>query len=118
MPRVSDDLWWAMPVLAGRLIRLEPLALEHPPGYLTAAGTGKQAAEVFRWMSPPGGALAQPVTPRTRPGTSLTPWPPGPQRPAHRRPAHRRPAHAARPAAPGPQRRPPCAQIDAARAGS
>ncbi len=51
-----------MPVLAGRLIRLEPLALEHAPGYLAAAGTGDEAAEVFRWMSPPGGALAQPVT--------------------------------------------------------
>ena len=51
-----------MPVLAGRLIRLEPLALEHAPGYLAAAGTGEAAAEVFRWMSPPGGALAQPVT--------------------------------------------------------
>jgi RimJ/RimL family protein N-acetyltransferase len=60
--RVSDDLWWAMPVLAGRLIRLEPLALEHAPGYLAAAGTGEEGAEVFRWMSPPGGALAQPVT--------------------------------------------------------
>jgi len=62
MPGVSDDLWWAMPVLAGRLIRLEPLALEHAPGYLAAAGAGEEAAEVFRWMSPPGGALAQPVT--------------------------------------------------------
>jgi N-acetyltransferase len=62
MPGVSDDLWWAMPVLAGRLIRLEPLALEHAPGYLAAAGTGGEAAEVFRWMSPPGGAVAQPVT--------------------------------------------------------
>src|ERR1700733_11591017 len=62
MPGVSDDLWWAMPLLAGRLIRLEPLALEHAPGYLAAAGTGERAAEVSRWMSPPGGALAQPVT--------------------------------------------------------
>src|SRR5450755_1614678 len=62
MPGVSNDLWWAMPVLAGRLIRLEPLALEHAPGYLTAAGTGEEAAEVFRWMSPPGGAVARPVT--------------------------------------------------------
>src|ERR1700729_1654720 len=62
MPGVSDDLWGGMPVLAGGLIRLEPLALEHAPGYLAAAGTGEEAAEVFRWMSPPGGALAQPVT--------------------------------------------------------
>ena len=59
---MSDDLWWAMPVLAGRLIRLEPLALEHAPGYLTAAGTGEQAAEVFRWMSPPGGSSWSPLS--------------------------------------------------------
>jgi N-acetyltransferase len=49
---VSADLWYALPVLAGRLIRLEPLALEHAPGYLAAAGTGDDAAEVFRWMYP------------------------------------------------------------------
>ena len=61
MPGVSDDLWWAMPVLAGRLIRLEPLALEHAPGYLAAAGTGEEGAEVFRWMSPPAGALSHSV---------------------------------------------------------
>src|SRR5947208_4342010 len=42
-----------MPVLGGRLIRLEPLAIEHAPGYLVAAGTGADAAEVFRWMSLP-----------------------------------------------------------------
>jgi N-acetyltransferase len=41
-----------MPVLAGRLIRLEPLAIEHAAGYLAAAGTGADAEEVFRWMSP------------------------------------------------------------------
>ena len=63
MPSVTnDDLWYAMPVLRGRLIRLEPLAAEHAPGYLAAAGTGAAAAEVFRWLSPPGGALAEPVT--------------------------------------------------------
>ncbi|MDQ2748111.1 MAG: GNAT family N-acetyltransferase [Actinomycetota bacterium] len=47
---MSRDLWYAMPVLTGRLIRLEPLALEHAPGYLAAAGTGEDAADVFRWM--------------------------------------------------------------------
>jgi RimJ/RimL family protein N-acetyltransferase len=62
MPGMSDDLWWAMPALAGRMIRLEPLAAEHAPGYLAAAGTGEAAAEVFRWLSPPGGAVAQPGT--------------------------------------------------------
>ena len=104
MPRVSDDLWWAMPVLAGRLIRLEPLALEHAPGYLTAAGTGEQAAEVFRWMSPPGGALAQPVTAEdaTRhiaDALAARPAAPGPPPPGARRPAR-----SARPAAPAPLR--------------
>ena len=58
----DEDLWYAIPVLAGELIRLEPLAIEHAPGYLAAAGTGEVAAEVFRWLSPPGGALAEPVT--------------------------------------------------------
>lgn len=47
---MSRDLWYALPVLTGRLIRLEPLALEHAPGYLAAAGAGDDAAEVFRWM--------------------------------------------------------------------
>jgi N-acetyltransferase len=51
-----------MPVLRGRRIRLEPLTLEHAPGYLAAAGRGAEGAEVFRWLSPPGGALAQPIT--------------------------------------------------------
>ena len=58
----DDDLWYTMPVLSGRLIRLEPLTVEHAAGYLAAAGTKAEAAEVFRWLSPPGGALAQPVT--------------------------------------------------------
>ncbi len=48
----SADRWYALPVLTGRLIRLEPLALEHAPGYLAAAGCGEDAAEVFRWMYP------------------------------------------------------------------
>lgn len=71
----SPDLWYALPVLAGHLIRLEPLALEHAPGYLAAAGPREEAAEVFRWLSPPsggppanegvvggGGSIAEPVT--------------------------------------------------------
>ena len=48
----QPDDWYAMPVLAGRLIRLEPLAYEHAAGYLAAAGSGADADEVFRWMSP------------------------------------------------------------------
>ena len=63
MRGVADvDSWYELPVLAGRLIRLEPLAMAHAPGYLAAAGRGEEAAEVFRWLSPPGGALAQPAT--------------------------------------------------------
>src|ERR1700710_1866221 len=44
------DEWYAMPVLAGRLIRLEPITVEHAPGYLAAAGAEDDAAEVFRWL--------------------------------------------------------------------
>jgi hypothetical protein len=51
--RSVANLWYAMPVLTGRRIRLEPLAVEHAPGYLAAAGTGAEAAEVSRWLSPP-----------------------------------------------------------------
>jgi RimJ/RimL family protein N-acetyltransferase len=57
-----SDLWFALPILEGRLIRLEPLELHHAAGYLSAAGTGSDAAEVFRWLNPPGGGLAEPVT--------------------------------------------------------
>ncbi|WP_238487939.1 GNAT family N-acetyltransferase [Actinoplanes flavus] len=58
----DDDLWYAMPVLAGRLVRLEPLTIEHAAGYLAATGAPEQAAEIFRWQSPPGAALEYPVT--------------------------------------------------------
>jgi len=55
--------WYALPVQSGRLIRLEPLAIEHAPGYLAAAGTGADAEEVFRWLSPPSGSPSrQPAT--------------------------------------------------------
>ncbi|MFC4072032.1 GNAT family N-acetyltransferase [Actinoplanes subglobosus] len=60
----DDDLWFAMPALTGRLVRLEPLTLDHAAGYLAAAGTAEQSAEIFRWQSPPGGALQCPVTVR------------------------------------------------------
>jgi N-acetyltransferase len=58
----DDDLWYSMPILVGGRTRLEPLAVEHAEGYLTAAGTPDEAAEIFRWQSPAGGALAQPAT--------------------------------------------------------
>ncbi len=48
------DLWYALPELAGRLIRLRPLVLEDAPGYLAAAGTGSDAEEVFRWLNSSG----------------------------------------------------------------
>jgi RimJ/RimL family protein N-acetyltransferase len=60
---MSDlGLWYALPVLLGSKVRLEPLALEHAAGYLAAAGAGEQAAEVFRWLTPPVGTLIEPAT--------------------------------------------------------
>jgi RimJ/RimL family protein N-acetyltransferase len=56
-------LWYALPVLSGALIRLEPLALEHAPGYLAAAGVGAAAEETFRWLAPaPGASQRQPTS--------------------------------------------------------
>lgn len=55
--------WYALPVLSGRLLRLEPLTPAHAAGYLAAAGTGADAAEVFRWLNPPGGgSTPEPTT--------------------------------------------------------
>jgi N-acetyltransferase len=51
-----------MPVLAGRLVRLEPLAAEHAEGYLAAAGTGADAQDVFRWVGTPGSTSGAPRT--------------------------------------------------------
>ncbi|GAA2481484.1 hypothetical protein Ahu01nite_015580 [Winogradskya humida] len=63
MRAVNDDgLWYAMPVLQGERIRLEPLTIEHAEGYRAAAGTAEDSAEIFRWQSPAGGALAVPAT--------------------------------------------------------
>ncbi|WP_045744028.1 GNAT family N-acetyltransferase [Actinoplanes rectilineatus] len=56
------DLWFALPTLTGRRIRLEPLTIEHAPGYLAAAGTPQESADIFRWQSPAGGALTVPAT--------------------------------------------------------
>jgi RimJ/RimL family protein N-acetyltransferase len=58
----SADAWYALPVLGGRRVRLEPLAVEHAPGYLAAAGGGADAAEAFRWLITPGGDTAHPAT--------------------------------------------------------
>jgi N-acetyltransferase len=58
----NTDLWYAMPVLAGGLIRLEPATLEHTAGYLAAAGSGTDAEEVFRWLNSPGSASGAPRT--------------------------------------------------------
>ena len=59
---MSDDAWYAMPVLAGSRIRLQPLTMEDAPAYLDAAGKPDEAEEVFRWMTPPRGTLAPPAT--------------------------------------------------------
>ena len=48
----AAEVWYSLPVLAGRIIRLEPLAIEHAQGYLSAAGIGEVADEVFRWLNP------------------------------------------------------------------
>jgi RimJ/RimL family protein N-acetyltransferase len=50
----SADEWYSLPVLEGRLVRLEPIAIEHASGYLAAAGAGTDAEDVFRWVSTPG----------------------------------------------------------------
>ncbi|HZC69062.1 MAG TPA: GNAT family protein [Jatrophihabitans sp.] len=49
----SPDEWYALPILTGRLIRLEPLAVEHAAGYLAALGTGDDPDDVFRWLGDP-----------------------------------------------------------------
>src|SRR5579875_2885089 len=51
-----------MPVLAGRLVRLEQLAIEHADGYLSAAGDGADAEEIFRWLRTPGSISGAPRT--------------------------------------------------------
>jgi RimJ/RimL family protein N-acetyltransferase len=56
----ESERWYALPVLAGRLVRLEPLAAEHAAGYLAAASTDGE--EVFRWLNPSAGGRAAPET--------------------------------------------------------
>lgn len=48
---MNVDAWYALPVLTGSLIRLQPLALEDASGYLAALGSADDADEVFRWLS-------------------------------------------------------------------
>jgi RimJ/RimL family protein N-acetyltransferase len=43
------DLWYALPVLIGTRIRLEPLAVEHAEGYFAASEP--DGDEVFRWIT-------------------------------------------------------------------
>jgi RimJ/RimL family protein N-acetyltransferase len=58
MPQMSNkDAWYELPVMRGELVRLEPLSLDHTDGYFAAAGTGKDAEEVFRWVSSPMASL-------------------------------------------------------------
>lgn len=51
-----------MPVLAGRFVRLQPIAAEQAAGYLAAAGTGADAEDVFRWVSTAGSKTGAPRT--------------------------------------------------------
>ncbi len=48
---MTADQWYSQPVLCGRLIRLEPLAIEHAAGYFAAAGPPADAAQVFAWLT-------------------------------------------------------------------
>jgi RimJ/RimL family protein N-acetyltransferase len=57
-----SDAWYSMPILTGARVRLQPLAIEDAPGYLAAAGSPQESEEVFRWITPPGGTLANPET--------------------------------------------------------
>lgn len=57
---MNPDLWYALPAQEGRHIRLEALRPEHAAGYLAAAGTGEDAAVVFRWLNPKPGGNAVP----------------------------------------------------------
>jgi N-acetyltransferase len=50
-PAENPALWYAMPVLAGHKIQLEPLAVEHASGYFKAASPDED--EVFRWLNVP-----------------------------------------------------------------
>lgn len=54
--------WYALPVRSGRLIRLEPLAIEHAAGYLAAATETPESAAIFAWMNLPSAVGSQPVT--------------------------------------------------------
>ena len=45
--------WYALPVLSGSLIRLEPMALEHAPGYLAALGGTEATEQTLRWINVP-----------------------------------------------------------------
>ena len=59
---MTADEWWTLPVLTGRLIRLEPMAVGHAEGYLAAAGTAHQAEDVFRWLNSAGSTDGAPRT--------------------------------------------------------
>jgi len=58
----SAHHWYALPVLEGRLIRLEPLDLRHAAGYLAAVGVSAEAEDVFRWVTTAGSTSGAPRT--------------------------------------------------------
>jgi N-acetyltransferase len=47
--RLMSDAWYALPVLTGQKIRLEPMAVEHAAGYLDALADDGE--EVLRWLN-------------------------------------------------------------------
>ena len=44
---MTNDLWYALPVLTGTKIRLEPLGMEHAPGYLAAVAESREHLTAF-----------------------------------------------------------------------
>lgn len=48
-PAPDPNRWFAVEPLAGGLVELAPLGLDHAAGYLAAANADGQGSEVFRW---------------------------------------------------------------------
>jgi RimJ/RimL family protein N-acetyltransferase len=61
-PAQDPESWFDLPVLTGSKVTLRPLVEADAAGYLAAAGTGADAAEVFRWLNTPGPCTREPLT--------------------------------------------------------
>jgi len=59
-PAEHPNQWYALPVLRGELVTLEPLSIEHAAGFHTALWTDEGGHEVYQWLgAPPPGTLEQ-----------------------------------------------------------